>query len=59
MKQRTAIMEFWVGNCKSSRVESVDSIYSVDVELEVSDSKVIESDTNNSKSLSQSPRMSH
>ena len=39
-------MDFWAGNSKNSRVESVDSVHSVDVELEVSDSEVTESDTN-------------
>ena len=49
-------MDFWAEN---SRVESVDPVHSVDVELEVSDNEVTESDINDDKSLSQSPRMSH
>ena len=56
MKRRATIMDFWAEN---SRVESVDSVHSVDVELEVSDNEVTESDINGDKSLSQSPRMSH
>ena len=52
MKHRATIMDFWTGNSKCSRVESVDSVHSVDVELEVSDSEVTESDINDGKSLS-------
>ena len=59
MKRKATIMDFWAENSKSSRVESADSVHSVDVELEVSDSEVTESESNDGKSLSQSLPMSH
>ena len=59
MKRTATNMDFWAGNSKSFRVESVDLVHSVDVELEVNDSEVTKSDTTDSKSLSQSSRMSH
>ena len=39
MKRRATIMDFLAGNSKNSRVESLDSVHSVDVKLEVSDSR--------------------
>ena len=40
MKRRATIMDFWAGNSNSSRVESVDLVYSVNIELEVNDNEV-------------------
>ena len=56
MKYTATITDFWAGNSSSSRVESLDSVH---VQLEVCNSEVTESDTNNGKSLSRLPPMSH
>ena len=52
MKRRATIMDFWAGNSNSSRVESVDLVHSVDVELELT---TVRCDINDGKSLSWSP----
>ena len=56
MKCTATITDFWTGNSSSSRVESLDSVH---VQLEVCNSEVTENDTNDGKSLSRSPPISH